>query len=79
MSSSLPPFILPTYENNLALHLAQHGVEMTTDEYMVRYLTYIRRLAGLGLDKETMDRLVAEADADPRVVLEDRRGEDGGA
>ena len=70
--------ILPTYENQLARHLAQHGVHMATDEYMTRYLNYIRGLAGMGLDKETMDRLIAEADADPGIVLEDRRGADGG-
>jgi len=71
------PF-LPTYENQMEAWLAQHGVHMTTADYMVRYLNYIRKLAGMGLDKETFDRLAAEADADPRVVLEDRRGEDSG-
>ena len=73
-----PPSILPTHENRLAYWLALHGVQMTTDQYMTRYLNYIRRLAGMGLDAETMDRLIAQADADPRVVLEDRSGEDSG-
>lgn len=70
--------ILPTYENQLAIHLAQHGVQMTTDEYMTRYLNYIRSLAGKGLDEATMDRLIAEADADPWVVLREQRGANGG-
>ena len=68
------PFILPTFENRLTSHLCSHGIDMAPGEYLLRQARYMRRLAGLGFDAETLAATPAFLDQHPELLLGDEWG-----